>query len=146
MGLVALQELPCSLLLFEERMRLSNTLRTLKKSTRGWNTLMPWGLLLEWRKINKYKHGQYAGNYLFRSPLRRVHGAARSRSGVSCAAPLLPPPHFTASLCTARDLKSIETAWHRLLRGLVEKGPCFCWVFTVTNKTQLVQYDRQHWF
>ena len=32
MGLVALQELPCSLLLFEERTRLSNTLRTLKKA------------------------------------------------------------------------------------------------------------------
>lgn len=60
--------------------------------------------------------------------------------------PLLPPPRFTASLCTARDLKSIETACRRPLRGLVEKGPCFCWVFTVTNKTQLVQYDQRHWF
>lgn len=78
--------------------------------------------------------------------LDQLFRATRSCIGVSSAALLLLPPRFTASLCTARDLKSIEAACDRLLRGLVEKGPCFCWVFTVTNKTQLVQYDRQHWF
>lgn len=65
---------------------------------------------------------------------------------VSRAAPFLPPPPFTASLRTARDLKSIETACCRPVRGLLEKGPCFCWVFTVTNKPQLAQYDQHHGF
>lgn len=145
MGLVALQELPCSLLLSEERTRLSNTLRTLKKA-QGAGIPDALGFALGVGEKNKYKHGQYAGNYLFRSTLWRVCGAARSCIGVSHAAPLLPPPRFTASLCTARDLESIETACRRPLRGLVEKGPCICWVFTVTNKTQLAQYHRQHWF
>lgn len=60
---------------------------------------------------------------------------------------LLPSCHHLASLhrCAQPEtLKSIETACCQPLRGLFEKGPCFCWVFTVTNKTQLAQYDRQH--
>lgn len=30
--------------------------------------------------------------------------------------------------------------------GWLEKGPCFCWVLTVTNKPQLAQPHQRLWF
>lgn len=106
MGLAALQELPCSLLLFEERMRLSNTLWTSKKAQGAGIPDGP-GFALGVVKKNKHIHGQYAGN----DPLDRLFGefveGKKLRWGISCCS-LLPPPRFTASQRAARDLEPTD--------------------------------------
>lgn len=71
----------------------------------------------------------------------RIHKAPRSHVWFPHVDPLQPPASFVHR--TARDPTSLEPMW--CWCG-VEQGPCFRWVFTVTNKAQLAQPLHQHWF
>lgn len=103
------------------------------KKHKGPEYQAPRDLLSEWGNETKQNHGQLPSGEFTKHQEAMFGFLMWIRSNHQ---------HSTLHR-TARDPTSLEPMW--CWCG-VEQGPCFRWVFTVTNKAQLAQPLHQHWF